>query len=120
MRFILPLAVSFSLFAFGAQAADEAKKAQSDSKPAMSQGASSSSGSASSGSASTGASGGAKAQSKGAASSAFDRADTNKDGQLSKEEFAAMQKRRSGASSGKTSSSKSPSSGMSPSSKPAK
>lgn len=117
MKFILPLAVSFSLFAFGAQAADEAKKAQSDSKPSMSQGASKSS---SSGSASTGASGGAKAQSKGAASSAFDRADTNKDGQLSKEEFAAMQKRRSGASSGKTSSSKSPSSGMSSGSKPAK
>jgi hypothetical protein len=107
MKFILPLAVSFSLFAFGAQAADEAKKSQSDSKPSMSQGASSS-GSASSGSASTGASGGAKAQSKGDASAAFDRADTNKDGQLSKEEFAAMQKKGSSASSGKTSSSSKP------------
>jgi hypothetical protein len=103
MKFITPLVISFSLLAFAAHAADDAKNKQTQSKPSMSQGAKSS------GSASAGASGSKSA----GASSAFERADTNKDGRLSRAEFdAAMKKGGSGASTGKSSPAK-PSSGAS-------
>lgn len=83
MKFITPLVVSFSLLAFAAHAADDAKNKQAQSKPSMSQGA----------------------KSSGSASSAFERADTNKDGKLSRTEFEmAMQKRGGGASTGKSAS----------------
>jgi hypothetical protein len=82
MKFITPLVISFSLLAFAAHAADDAKNKQTQSKPSMSQGAKSA-----------------------GASSAFDRADTDKDGKLSRTEFEmAMQKRGGGASTGKSAS----------------
>lgn len=91
MKFITPLVISFSLLAFAAHAADDAKNKQAQSKPSMSQGT----------------------KSSGSASSAFERADTDKDGKLSRAEFdAAMKTRGGGASTGKSSSAK-PSSGAS-------
>ncbi len=115
MKFITPLVVSFSLLAFAAHAADDAKKNQSQSQPSISQGAKSSgtASTGSSGSAAAGSSGSASAGASGSKSSGgsadFDRADTNKDGQLSRTEFEAMHKGARGASSGKTSSGKAPS-----------
>lgn len=95
MKYVTPLLISFSLLAFAAQAADDAKKNQAGAKPSMSQ-----TGDAkASGSASAGASG---AKAKSSAKMDFDKLDTNKDGQLSRTEFEAMHK--SGASAGKTSS----------------
>ena len=94
MKFITPLVVSFSLLAFASHAADDAKNKQVQSKPSMSQGAKSS------GSASAGASGSKSA----GATSAFERADTDKDGKLSRAEFDAAMKKGGGASTGKSSS----------------
>jgi hypothetical protein len=96
MKYVTPLLISFSLLAFAAQAADDAKKNQSKQPTASSQGAAKPS---TSGSASAGASG---AKAKSSAKMDFDKLDTNKDGQLSRAEFEAMHK--SGASTGKTSS----------------
>lgn len=90
MKFITPLVISFSLLAFAAHAADDAKNKQAQSKPSMSQGT----------------------KSSGSASSAFERADTNKDGKLSRTEFEMAMQKRGGASTGKSSSAK-PSSGAS-------
>lgn len=78
MRFLTPLIVSFSLFAFAAYAADDAKKGTSSSaaKPTTSSQSS-------------------KAR--------FDKLDTNHDGKLSRAEFEAMNKASAGASSSKSS-----------------
>lgn len=88
MQVIKPLAVVFALLAFAAVSAyaEDAKKneAGSQAKPSMSQSDSKPSGSASAGgSASTRAS-------TGATRLDFDKADKNKDGQLSRAEFDAM------------------------------
>lgn len=99
MKYVTPLLISFSLLAFAAQAADDAKKNQSKQPTASSQGAAKPS---TSGSASAGASG---AKAKSSARMDFDKLDTNKDGQLSRTEFEAMHKSSAGASSGKSSSS---------------
>jgi hypothetical protein len=105
MKFITPLMVSFSLFAFGAHAADDAKKGQSPSaaKPSMSQSSGAKAGASGSASA-----GGGSAKAKSGMSAQFDKLDTNKDGQLSRAEFDAMNRASAGASK-----SKSPSSGSS-------
>jgi len=89
------LMLSLSLLAFaGAATADDAKKARADapaSKPAMSQ-----SGAASAGQ--TGTTAAKKDEQRPAAKKPaaarydFDKADTNKDGMLSREEFNAMMK----------------------------
>lgn len=82
MRTLKPLLLSLSMLALasGAAYAQEAKKSDPQAKPSMSQ----------SGSASTGASAGARYD--------FDKADKNKDGQLSRAEFNDMMK--GGASAG--------------------
>lgn len=95
MRAIKPLLLSFSMLAFacGAYASDDAKnKSSTSAKPTTSQSGSASSGT--SGSASSGASASAKYD--------FDKADKNKDGQLSRTEFNDMMK--GSASAGSTSS----------------
>ena len=77
MRFLTPLIVSFSLFAFAASAADDAKTGTSSSaaKPSTSQ----------------------------SSKARFDKLDTNHDGKLSRAEFEAMNKASTGASSSKAS-----------------
>lgn len=91
MKVVKPLLLSFSLFAFAAASAyadDAAKqKSETQAKPPMSQ-----SEAKPSGSASGGASAGAGGSTAGAARMDFDKADTNKDGQLSRAEFDAMMK----------------------------
>lgn len=98
MQVIKPLAVVFSLLAFASVSAfaQDAKKNQTSSpaKPSMSQSDTKASGSASAGSSS------ARAASTGATRLDFDKADKNKDGQLSRAEFDAMLKGDASASAG--------------------
>jgi hypothetical protein len=98
MQVIKPLAVVFSLLAFASVSAfaEDAKKNQTSSqaKPSMSQSDSKSSGSASAGGASS------TRSSAGATRLDFDKADKNKDGQLSRAEFDAMLKGDASASAG--------------------
>jgi EF hand len=96
MKAIKPLLLSLSMFALAggaAQAADE-KKSDTQAKPSMSQSGSASSGATgSSGSSkSPSASGGASGSGDAAARYDFDKADKNKDGQLSRQEFNDMMK----------------------------
>lgn len=97
MKAIKPLLLSFSLLAlaFGtAQANDAKNKSDAQAKPSTSQ----------SGAASSGASGSASSGSTGAAASKsrydFDKADKNKDGRLSREEFTDMMKDGSASAGG--------------------
>jgi hypothetical protein len=103
MRAIKPLLLSLSVTALacGAYAADDAKnKSSTSAKPATTQGGSASSGT--SGSASSGTSGSASSGASTSAKLDFDKADKNKDGQLSRTEFNDMMK--GSASAGSTSS----------------
>jgi hypothetical protein len=106
MNSIKPLLVSLSILALAcgtAQANDAKNKSDAQAKPSMSKSGTASSGA--SGSASTGAS--AKRDDKSSSASAgatgsarydFDKADKNKDGQLTRQEFNDMMK--GGASAG--------------------
>jgi hypothetical protein len=85
MKAITPLLLSLSMLALAsgaAYAADDAKNKSAQAKPTTPQSSSASTGA--SGSASSGASAGAKYD--------FDKADKNKDGQLSRAEFDEMMK----------------------------
>jgi hypothetical protein len=116
MKAIKPLLLSLSMLALAwgtAQANDAKNKSDAQAKPSMSQGGSASAGSSTGGSASAGssaakdskspsASAGASGTGSAAARYDFDKADKNKDGQLSRTEFNDMMK--GGASAGATSS----------------
>ena len=109
MRAIKPLLLSLSMLALAcgsAYAADDAKNKSAQAKPAAPQASSPSSGTT--GSASSGTSGSASAGASTSAKYDFDKADKNKDGQLSRTEFNDMMKGSASAGSSSSKDTKTP------------
>jgi|SRR5687768_9088303 hypothetical protein len=113
MKAIKPLLLSLSMLALAcgtAQANDAKNKSDAQAKPSTAQSGSASTGSSAAGSKAPSASAGASASGDTSARYDFGKADKNKDGQLSRQEFDDMMKvgasaGGSGSSSGQTSSS---------------
>src|SRR5690348_14734768 len=106
MRPIKPLALAFSLLAFAAAQVFAQSSSSSGASPSMSKPSSSSSGSSATGATPSAAGGASSAK---AGKDEFDEMDTNHDGQVSRAEWDAHQKKEHGASGSSSGMSSTPS-----------